>query len=239
MSTENLRNFKIDSKMKVRSEDPLYHLHEYDVDLKNNHIYLMGMEGYTYGVSESIDEPGVEYTLVNRFIRNMNICMRVNHDMPILIHMKTCGGFYEEGMAIFDTIKACPNPVTILNYTHARSMSSIIMQAANKKVTMPNGTFMFHDGTMAIDGTVKQVESYVDFNKRATDVMLSIYVEAMREKGVFKNDSERKKWLVNQMNKKEDVFMTADEAIEYGFFDEKFDGNWMKLTQYTDEQLRR
>ena len=232
------RQFVLDKKIKVKSEDHIYHLHQYGVDLLKNHIYLTGVDR-GYEVAEGTDEPGVDFVMSERFIKNIQLCMSVNSSEPILIHQKTSGGSWEEGMAIYDAIKACPTPVTILNYTHARSMSSIIMQAANKKVTMPNGVFMFHDGEIGIYGTVKQVESNVEFYAHTKTVMRDIYIESMREKGFLKNDSERRRWLNTQMDKKEDVYLTAQEACDKGFFDEIFNGNWKSLTDYTPEQLQR
>lgn len=41
------------------------------------------------------------------------------------------------------------------------------------------------------------------------------------------------------MDKAEDVYMTASEAVAYGFADEIFNADWSCLTQYTDEQLNR
>ena len=43
-------------------------------------------------------------------------------------------------MAIFDAIKICRSHVTILVYGQAESMSSIILQAADKRIMMPNST---------------------------------------------------------------------------------------------------
>lgn len=190
-----------------------------------------------YGEVMGSAEPGVEYILANRFIRNLNLCMRVNQDKPILIHMKTCGGDWHEGMAIYDAIKSCPNPITILNYTHARSMSSIIFQAANKRIMMPHSIFMFHDGTLALDGTVKQVYSSVEQSKQTDKIMLDIYAQAMRRTGAKIGVS--KKWLRTQMDKKEDVFLSAAEAVKYGFADGIFENNWTTLIEYTEEQLER
>lgn len=233
------REFVLDKKIKVKSEDHIYHLHQYGVDLLKNHIYLMGVDR-GYEVTEGTDEPGVDFVMANMFIKNMQMCMSVNPGVPILIHQATCGGEWHAGMAIYDSIKTCPSPVTILNYTHARSMSSIILQSANKRVTMPHGVFMFHDGDVSLYGTVKQVESNVDFYKIAGIQMRNIYVESMREKEFLKNDSQRKKWLNTKMNQKEDVFLTPVEAIEAGFIDEVFNGNWKTLTEdYTPEQLQR
>jgi len=233
---------KLDHKLsKTKVIDQLPYLHALDIDLESNHIYLFGVDrGYDIaGGTES--EPGVEFMMANRFIKNINMCMRVNPDKPIVIHMKTCGGIWEEGMAIYDAIKACPSLVTILNYTHARSMSSVILQAANKRVMMPNSHFMFHDGTLEVSGTVKGVESNVAFNKEASSTMLDIYAHALYNDGIYKHTDivKIKKWLRTQMDKKEDVFLNAEAAVKYGFADEVFNNNWLKLTDYTQTQTQR
>ena len=238
-------SYKLDHKLKIKSEDLIWHLHEYDVDVSSSHIYLMGSEEYVLPDTLG-DEPGVEYVMANRFIRNINLCMRANPDKPILIHMKTCGGYWEEGMAIHNAIKACPFPITILNYTHARSMSSLIFQAANKRVMMPDSYFMFHDGTLELGGTIKQVKSTMSFGDRTDDRMMDIYVDAMKNTPTSKVKSWSKRrlrnWLREQMDKKEDVYLTAEEAVYYGFADEIFgeDGyDWGKLIDYKDWQLEK
>jgi ATP-dependent protease ClpP protease subunit len=240
MAEEKEVEWKLDHTLKVKPEDLTGHIHNHDVDLKSNHIYLFGAETYAT-FAESTAEPGVEYVLTNRFIRNLNLCMRVNPGSPILIHMKTCGGDEVEGLAVYDVIRACPSPVTILNYTHARSMSSIIFQAANKRVMMEHSYFMFHMGTMEVGGTVKSTESYVEFGKRYKAYMLNIYTTSLKKKGKFKDKTEQqiKRWLREQMDRKEEVFLTASQAVEYGFADEVFNYDWASLTDYTDEQLTR
>lgn len=232
---------KLDHVLKVKSEDLIWHMHTFDIDLRSNHIYLFGNQDYVTGTGEAQNEPGVEFSMANRFIRNLNLCMRSNPDKPILIHMKTCGGDWTEGMAIYDAIKSCPFPVTILNYTHARSMSSLIFQAANKRVMMPNSYFLFHDGTIAIEGTVKQVQSSVDFDKLSSDVMLNIYIDSMKRSGKFINRSRKwlYGWLRSQMDRKEDVYIVAKDTVKYGFADQIFDYNWSSLTDYTPEELGR
>jgi len=236
------RNYKLDHKLKIRQDDPLYYILENDLDLKSNHIYLFGVESYTYGGGvDAAYEPGVEYVMANRFIRNLNLCMRVNPEVPLIIHMKTCGGDWTEGMAIYDAIRAFPWPVTILNYSHARSMSSLIFQAGNKRIMMPNSYFMFHDGTFGMEGTVKQVKSAVKFEKSAEHTMLDIYAKSMQYHGIMAGKSQQviKKWLRAQMDKHEDVYLSAKQAVEYGFADEIFDADWSKLTEYDNDQLER
>jgi len=224
--------YKLDHSLKIKSEDLIYHMQEYDIDLLSNHIYLMGVDrGYDM---TGIEEPGIEFVIAKRFIKNINICMRTNAGRPIIIHMKTSGGFWEEGMAIYDAIKSCPSKVTILNYTHARSMSSIIFQAADKRVMMPHSNFMFHDGSYAIEGTMKQVRSALEFDNKNDNIMMDIYIEKMKEKGIYKGATPQKikKFLRDQMDKKEEVYLNAEDTVKMGLADEIFDYDWSGLSKY-------
>jgi ATP-dependent protease ClpP protease subunit len=212
---------KIDKSVRYSTEDPVFQIHEYNVDVKANHLYLLGEESGAR--PEDGDEPGVEYSMANRFIRNLNILMRKSGE-PILIHMKTCGGFYTEGMAIYDAIKACPNQVTILNYTHARSMSSLIFCAADKRVMMPHSTF-------------KQFQTEAEQDRSSYEDMMTIYVDTLKKKGSMNKWSKVKirVFLEGLMDKKEEVYFSAKQAVELGFADEVFgaDGtyDWSRLTK--------
>lgn len=238
--TKEIRNHKLDKKSTFKSEDKIWHVQEYDINVETNEIYLMGVDR-GYEISSEGEEPGVEWVMSKRFIKNMHSAIRNKPNTPIIIHMKTNGGDWQEGMAIYDTIRSCPWPVTILNYTHARSMSSIIFQAANKRIMMPHSYFMVHDGDYGIGGTMKQVRSAVDFDKHTDKVMMDIYVKSMKEAPYFKGktDDQIAKWLRGLMDKKEDVYFTAEEAVLYGFADEIYDYNMANLTIYTHQQLKR
>jgi ATP-dependent protease ClpP protease subunit len=241
------RGYNVDHKLRHKIEDEaVFYLQEYNLDHEVNNIYLFGEEAYNAGVGiDEAMEPGVEYMMANRFIKNINYCMRRNPNTPILIHMKTCGGFWEEGMAIYNAIKACPNPVTILNYTHARSMSSLIFQAANKRVMMPDSTFMYHEGTWGFSGTVKQANTEIEQLNLTGERMLSIYVEAMKRNGKYSTWAKQriKDKLISNMQKKEEVYLNDQDAVYYGLADEVFGSNggydWTSLTEYTEEQLER
>jgi ATP-dependent protease ClpP protease subunit len=217
--------------------------HDGDLNLEDHAIYLFGAESRASCVGEGDDgEPGVEYVMANRLIRNLETLKVRNPNKDILIHMKTNGGFWEEGMAIYDAIRACPVHVTILNYTHARSMSSLIFLAANKRVMMPHSSFMFHMGTMGMYGTVKSFMSFAEFERRmAQPTMLDIYTDALKEQGKHKHKSPAKirELLQFNMDKKEEVYLTAKEAVQWGFADEVFDGNWKKLRKYTKKHKDR
>ena len=201
--------------------------HDCDLDIKKNEIFLFPTEVRAHGEMLDTDEPGIEWTISNRFIRNLKLLEQLNPNRDVLIHMKTCGGFWEEGMAIYDAIKAHPTYVTIINYTHARSMSSIIFMAGNLRFMTPHSYFMFHMGTIFFYGTVKSAFSYIDFEKIVCQKqMLDIYCAALKEQGKYSRKSLAKirEILQFQMDRKEEVYLTAEEAVEWGFADGIYTG---------------
>lgn len=190
-------------------------LHEYGLNLSTRELFLVG-EDYTKVYDDA--EPGVEYLMASRLIKNLRILESVNKD-PILVHMKTNGGEWMEGMAIYQAIKTCASHVTIVNWTHARSMSSIILQAADHRVMMPFSHFMFHDGTFGTEGTVKQAFTEFEQLKISCEQMLEIYIERLVVTGDYTPKTARR-WLRSQMDRKEEVYLDAQRTVELNLADE-------------------
>lgn len=213
--------------------DSIWAVQEWNLDIRQFAIYLTGeVMGYSADDAwENRNEPGVEYQMASRLIKNLRTLADLDPKRPILIHMKTNGGDWNEGIAIYDAIRHAPNPITILNYTHARSMSSIIFQAADRRIMMPHATFMFHEGTMAVSGTWKTIVSAVDFAKGDNAEMLNIYIGRMKEGGKYskRSKAEIEKMMQGLMNKKEEVYLLAKPTVEWGLADNIFDGNWEGL----------
>lgn len=211
---------------KIQSSDAIHEIHVNGVDVLNNEIYLVGEETYNSGAGvDEAAEPGVEYIMSSRFIKNLNILCN-NSDNPITIHMKTNGGHWGEGMAIYDAIKSCKNEITIINYTHARSMSSLIFLAADKRVMMPHSVYMIHEGTIHTGGTVRQFRTEFEQNEKAMEQMMNIYIKHLSKQTYWKDSTESqiKSWLIKNMKDREEFYMSAEEAVEYGFADEIMHG---------------
>jgi ATP-dependent protease ClpP protease subunit len=210
-------------------------LHYHNVDWPEREIYLLGEEDAAldeWKRKKLGEEPGVEFSMANRLIKNLRLLDTTNNK-PILIHMKTCGGDWHEGMAIYDAISYCKSYVTILNYTHARSMSSIILQAADNRVMMPHSHFMYHHGSYGVYGDWAKVQSIIDWDRKIPDIMLGLYADRMTttKAGKYHGQStdKIKKMIQRQLEKKVDVFFTAEETIESGLADSIFDGDWTTL----------
>lgn len=192
-------------------------IHNYGLDINRRIIYLHGEPRV------KDEEPGVDYQMASKFIKNIHILTAQSYD-PITIHMNTVGGEWAYGMAIYDAIKLCKCETTIIVHAWARSMSSIILQAATHRVMMPNACFMVHWGTSGQNGGhYLSVKSFVAFEETTEKIMLQKYAErcvnAPRNKALGLTEKEICEFIESQIQQKSDWWLTAQEAVELGFAD--------------------
>ena len=89
-----------------------------------------------------------------------------NPDKDISLYINSPGGSVTAGMAIFDAIALCQSYITIIAYGQASSMSSIVLQAADKRVMMPNAHFMAHYGSIDCGGDHLSAHNYAKVDKK-------------------------------------------------------------------------
>jgi ATP-dependent protease ClpP protease subunit len=234
---ESMAYTKTKLKRKIVDDGIISHINDYGLDVENREIFLFPREEYMYGGGEeALVEPGVEFGLANQFIRNLRILSNIS-DEPILVHLKSCGGDWIEGLAMYQAIKACPNHVTMLNYASARSMSSIIFSAADHRAMMPFSTFMIHTGSNCLVGTGTQVHTEYEEVLKADRIMFDIYIDLLKESEPMKGWTRKRvdTWITKKMKEKEEVYFSAEEAVEHNFADVVFgaDGtyDWAALTK--------
>jgi len=170
-------------------------IHAHNIHVPSRQIWVHGYPFEQVDVNDSMVEPGVEYRMATQFEKNLHVMRMKSETEPVFVHLQTCGGEYIEGMAMHDTAKSMPFPIVMISYTHARSMSSIILQAADYRLLLPHSYFMFHTGTLEIKGENKTVYSNVDFAKKCDEKMLDIYVEKALTGRKFR--ANRKRWTEN------------------------------------------
>ena len=209
---------------KIIDDSVITYINDYGIDPEHRELFLFPREEYMYGGGEEgLAEPGIDFSIANQFIRNLRLLSNLSEE-PILIHLKSCGGDWVEGLAMYQAIKSCRCHVTILNYASARSMTSIIFSAGDHRAMMPFSTFMFHEGTNAVYGTAKQVYTEIEECKKADSIMANIYVEKLRESVLFEGWTDKKinTWIKKKMDQKEEVYFDAEESVEHNFADTIF-----------------
>lgn len=202
------------------NDTDIYNIHEYGLSTVTREIFL---HSHVYPELEADigDEPGMDFRMANMFIKNIRV-LEQQGDENILIHQMSVGGDWNYGMAIYDAIKACVVPITILAYAHARSMSSITLQAAKKRVLMSDCDFLIHHGEMAFDDRVTPILSEVEFLKRiVTPKMMQIYAQRCSVAEMWEGVSRKEivAFILNKLRERTDWILTAKEAIKYGFAD--------------------
>ncbi|OGG81399.1 hypothetical protein A3H74_03080 [Candidatus Kaiserbacteria bacterium RIFCSPLOWO2_02_FULL_51_13] len=191
--------------------------------------------------AEEVSESGITPTMANQFARGLSILSGLNPERPILAEMSTDGGEWEAGIQMFDSILACPNPVTVLAHRWARSMSSIVPLAADKFVMMPGAKYMFHHGTYSFGGLEQEADTGDLERREAKERMLLLYVTRLREQGVYSKWSEQRivKMLEEKIKDHVDVWLSSREARRWGFADDVFNGNWSTLRAEKRNEKRR
>jgi len=205
-----------------RSVNPeqLEQIHDYWIDTRSREMWLHSIETYGSDHEDGV-EPGVEYMMATRIIKNLHIFRKQSSKAKVIIHMHTCGGVVEEGFAIYDVIRLMPYPTTMISYTQASSMSSIILQAASVRLLLPSSHFMFHNGYTALIGNLNQVAGAAEFCRKMHERMLNIYAEKAYRAPKFPKWGRVKvrNYIEKAMNEQGDVHLTAEEAIHWGFAD--------------------
>lgn len=133
---------------------------------------------------------------------------------PIQMYINSPGGQVTSGFAIYDTMQYIKSPVHTITMGLAASMGSFIAMAgaAGNRYMLPNAEYMVHQPSGGAQGT------QTDIVIRANHITkLREKLERMYEKHNSKGKTYEE---INQLMQKGDTFMSAEEAIEWGFIDE-------------------
>ena len=197
--------------------DMISDINSHGVDVKNRELFL-----HSY-IANSEEDPGVDHKMVAMVYKNIRMLDNLSKD-PILIHMHSIGGNWNDGMAIYDSILLCESYVTIIAYGQAESMSGIILQAADNRVMTPNSYFMCHFGSSEYSGNYLDVQRGAALEKRQMDKMLDIYADSCIKGKYFKEQysdttEEKVKNYLKRKFKDGDWYLDPNEAVFYGFAD--------------------
>ena len=193
-------------------------------------INLFTREIYLHSHYLGDEEPGVEYRMATTFIKNLHVLDNIS-SQNILVHMHTVGGEWGDGMAIYDTISAARSPVTILAYAQASSMSGIILQAARKRVLMPNCEFVMHYGSLSLESHSIAAKSAVLWNDTLHAKMLKLFAGRAVAAKAFHDIAEAETFFDARMKETVDWFLTGLEALNYGLADGIFGTKGFKTLQ--------
>jgi ATP-dependent protease ClpP protease subunit len=198
-------------------ENDISYLHDHNIDILNREIYL-----HSY-MADGEEEGGIDYRSSVKFEKNLRYLNLLSLE-PILVHMHLPGGHWQDCLGMYDAIKASKADVIILAYAKAESSSSVLLQAADLRILMPNTNVLIHYGSFSMDAEhSKAAAAGVEWNERECDKMVDVFTDRCMNSSIYKEKNWKrmmaKKHIISQLASKCDWILTAQQAVDYGFAD--------------------
>lgn len=131
-------------------------------------------------------------------------------EKDIYLYINSPGGSVTAGMAIYDTIQFIPNDVVTVATGLAASMGQFLLSSGTKgkRYATPHARILMHQPSGGIGGTESdiriQAELILHMKKQLAELTAEQTGQTVEQ---ILKDNDRDKWF------------TAEEALEYGFFD--------------------
>jgi ATP-dependent Clp endopeptidase proteolytic subunit ClpP len=124
------------------------------------------------------------------------------------LHINSPGGSVFDGVTIYNLIKQHPANVTTYIDGIAASIASVVALAGNTVTMAENAIYMIHNPFGGVMGNASDMRKFADVLDKIGGTMVSTYAEK-----TGKPDDEIRALM------DEETWMTADEAMEFGFVD--------------------
>jgi ATP-dependent Clp protease protease subunit len=181
------------------------------------------MVSYYYGDEQVIEHLAQRKLIINQDIDDMivedatlNILKwnaedkgkEVSERKPILVYVNSNGGSVTDGFTLIDSIVNSKTPVYTINLGSEYSMGFLIGISGHKRYAMPTATFLMHDGSGFLFGSMSKISDTANFYKE---------MEKRTKNYILAHSSltpkEYDKRYTNEW------YMYAEEAKKYGFVD--------------------
>jgi ATP-dependent Clp protease protease subunit len=176
----------------------------------NENLYIPTRTIYFGGSNDVEDE--INSVSCASLIKNFQI-LEHKEVAPISLVLNSCGGSWEDGIAVYDLIKTLKSTVNIIGMGKLYSMGSVLFQAGDARYVLPNTTMMIHDGSEGYVGIPKSYESWAVWSKLTREKMYKIYYDKMNKKN--KKITLKK---IEDMCSKDTIF-NANEMVSLGLAD--------------------
>lgn len=143
-----------------------------------------------------------------------------NPSKPIHMYINSPGGVVTSGLAIYDTMQYIKSPVSTLCIGQAASMGSLLLTAGakGKRRALPNARVMIHQPSGGASGQATDIAIQAEEILKCRKRLNSLYTKHTGQK------IERIEQCMER-----DMFMSPEEAKEFGLIDEVIEHRPMEL----------
>jgi ATP-dependent Clp protease protease subunit len=129
----------------------------------------------------------------------------------IYFYINSPGGYITSGLAIYDTMQYVKPPVATICIGQAASMAAVLLAggAKSKRYALPHSRVLIHQPLGGVQGQATDIDIQAKEILRVREEINQIFVNHTgQDVEKIRVDTER------------DLYMTADQAREYGIIDE-------------------
>lgn len=156
-------------------------------------------------LGEEIDDE-----MANVIVAQLLLLDSENPEKDIMLYINSPGGVITAGMAIYDTMQHIRADVSTICIGEAASMGSFLLSsgAKGKRLSLPSSRIMIHQPLGGAQGQATDIEIEAKEILRMKNMLNGILANNCSQPiEKIKEDTER------------DYYMSAQEAVEYGFID--------------------
>lgn len=128
---------------------------------------------------------------------------------PIKVHIDCPGGDINATFSIIDSIRMSKTPVWTITIGRGYSGAFFIGSAGHKRYGYPHSSYLFHEGCAQDGGDAHKFLQGVKFYEKQLSMLRKI---TLKQTGFTEDDYKK--------HRKDDLWMTAEEALKYGVIDE-------------------
>jgi ATP-dependent Clp protease protease subunit len=169
-------------------------------------IYSLLLKERVIFVGTQIDDQ-----VANVVVAQLLFLSREDPEKTIQMYINSPGGQIYSGLAIYDTMRMIPNPISTFAVGVTASFGTVLLAAGTKgqRYALPHATIHMHQPLGGAQGQATDIEiqskEILRLRARLNEIMAQNTGQPL---DVIKHDTER------------DFYMDAEQAVEYGLVDE-------------------
>lgn len=161
---------------------------------------------------EITSDNGIDFWTGEEVTRTTDTVQKILDELngkPLDIHINSYGGEVFEGFAVYNMLKDYAGHKTVYIDGIAASIASVIAMAGDQVIMNKASMMMIHNASGSCWGNAMEMEKVVSALKQIDEVIKDVYLARGLKIG--------KVTLTKLME--DETYMTAQEAVEYGFAD--------------------
>jgi ATP-dependent Clp protease protease subunit len=153
---------------------------------------------------------GINDQVANVVVAQLLYLSQVDPEKSIQMYINSPGGSIYSGLAILDTMRMIPNPISTIAVGMAASFGTVLLAGGTKgqRYALPHATIHMHQPLGGSEGQASDIEIMAKEILRLKTYLNSFFAEVTGQPiERIQRDTDR------------DHYMTSEQALEYGLID--------------------